>query len=367
MRVLFSSLGSYGHMLPLVPLARATADAGHDVTFATTTAMESTLSAAGLTAVATGVPIRDAFVQLGLADVAPADRARIPGIQESIQRAFGELLPAAYRADLLDVIGRERPDLVVAEAGNIGAMQAAAETGVPCVRHGIGRGITFEHMATELPHLDVYPPSMQDPEVLDLPGYRPLRPVSATADGPLPRIVEGDTTLPLVYVTLGTEFGSADVLDTIVRAIDTGDRRILVAAGPTIDASALAGYSELVEVATWVPQAAVIERAALVVHHGGAGTTLGTCAAGVPQLVVPQGADQFRNADAVVARGVGDQLLPAEVSVAIITDTVERLLLSDSPVRSACADVAAEIAAMPSPDEVAADLEALAASTHAVG
>ena len=362
MRVLFSSLGSYGHTLPLVPLARATADAGHDVVFATTTAMEPTLSAAGLTAVAAGIPIRDAFARQGLADVAPADRARIPGIQDTIQRAFGEILPGAYSADLLDVIGRGRPDLVVAEAGNIGAMQAAEEVGLPCVRHGIGRGLTFGHVAAELPHLDIYPPSMQDRDVLDLPGCRPLRPVSATADGPLPRIVDGGPTLPLVYVTLGTEFGNADVLDAIVRAVDTGDRRVLVAAGPTIDVAALAGYSDLVEVAAWVPQAAVVARAALVVHHGGAGTTLGTCTAGVPHLVVPQGADQFRNADAVVTRGVGEQLVPAEVSDATVADAVERLLVPDSAVRSACADVAAEIAAMPSPEAVAADLPGIVAA-----
>jgi UDP:flavonoid glycosyltransferase YjiC (YdhE family) len=203
---------------------------------------------------------------------------------------------------------------------------------------------------------------MQDPEVLDLPGYRPLRPVSATAGGPLPRIVDTDPSLPLVYVTLGTEFGSATVLDTIVRAVDTGDRRVLVAAGPTIDEASLRGYSDLVEVAAWVPQAAVVARAALVVHHGGAGTTLGTCAAGVPHLVVPQGADQFRNAEAVVTRGVGEQVLPADVTAATISGTVDRLLLPDNPVRSACADVATEIAAMPSPADVSADLPGIVAA-----
>lgn len=147
MRVLFSALGSYGHVLALVPLDRATADAGDDVTFATTTTLQPTLAGAGLTAVPVGVPIRDALVQLGLADVAPADRAQIPDIASSIQRASGEILPTAYRADLLDVIEHDRPELVVAEAGNIGAMQAAAVAGIPCVRHGIGRGLTFGHVA----------------------------------------------------------------------------------------------------------------------------------------------------------------------------------------------------------------------------
>ena len=46
-----------------------------------------------------------------------------------------------------------------------------------------------------------------------------------------------------------------------------------------------------------------------VVTHGGAGTTLGALAFGVPLLVLPQGADQYANAERVVAAGAGRQLL----------------------------------------------------------
>gem|GEM_PF-943165 len=35
MRVLFASLGTHGHTYPLLPLAAAARDAGHEVTFAT--------------------------------------------------------------------------------------------------------------------------------------------------------------------------------------------------------------------------------------------------------------------------------------------------------------------------------------------
>ncbi|MGZ8176816.1 glycosyltransferase [Williamsia sp. SKLECPSW1] len=362
MRVVFSSLGSYGHLLPLVPLARACGEAGHEVVFATTATMGAVLAAAGIADEPVGITIHDAFARLGIADVPPEDRARIPHIGETIGRAFGEVLPDAYRTDLLGLIDRDRPDLVVAEAGNIGAMQAAARAGVPCVRHGIGRGLTFGVAAEEVPHLDVYPPSMQDREVLDLPGYRPLRPVAHADGGDLPAIVGRRTGLPLVVITLGTEFSSARVLETAIRAVDTGDRRVVVAAGPAVDVAALTVRSDLVEVAAWVPQAEVVARADLVVHHGGAGTTLGTCAAGVPHLVLPQGADQFRNAEAVVARGVGDQILPAEASATRIADAVARLLPRDSAARTACTGVAAEIAAMPSPADVAADLPGLVAS-----
>ncbi|GAA2065388.1 glycosyltransferase [Williamsia deligens] len=363
MRVLFSALGSYGHTLPLIPLARATVAAGHDVVFATTSAMSDTLAAAGLSTRPAGTPIADAFARLGFADVPPAQRARTPGVGVVVQTAFGEILPDAFRRDLVTLIGADRPDLVVAEAGNIGAMQAAAETGVPCVRHGIGRGLTFGFVGAHLPHLDIYPASMQDRDVLDLAGYRQLRPVSYSPGGTVPDIVGRRTDLPLVYVTLGTEFSSAAVLDTVIRAVDTGTRRVLVAVGPAADAGALGTHSDLVEVAPWVPQAAVVARADLVVHHGGAGTTLGTCAAGVPHLVVPQGADQFRNAEAVVARNLGEEVLPDDATVLAIADAVDRLLLRDSAVRAASREVAQEIAEMPAPAEVAAELPAIAGAT----
>jgi UDP:flavonoid glycosyltransferase YjiC (YdhE family) len=77
-------------------------------------------------------------------------------------------------------------------------------------------------------------------------------------------------------------------------------------------------------------------------------------AAGVPQLFLPQGADQLANADAVAAAGAGLQLARDEVSADAIEDRARVLLAG------ACGDaarrVAAEIARMPSPAEVAARL-----------
>jgi UDP:flavonoid glycosyltransferase YjiC (YdhE family) len=47
MRVLFSSIGSVGHLFPLVPLAGALGDAGHDVAIATAETMRRSVVAAG--------------------------------------------------------------------------------------------------------------------------------------------------------------------------------------------------------------------------------------------------------------------------------------------------------------------------------
>jgi len=73
---------------------------------------------------------------------------------------------------------------------------------------------------------------------------------------------------------------------------------------------------------------------------------------GLPQLVVPQGADQFRNAEGGVAAGAALALAPTEARAESVRAAVERVLTDDG-LRSAAVRVAAEIAAMPAPDEVA--------------
>ncbi|HWD78533.1 MAG TPA: nucleotide disphospho-sugar-binding domain-containing protein, partial [Kribbella sp.] len=70
----------------------------------------------------------------------------------------------------------------------------------------------------------------------------------------------------------------------------------------------------------------------------------------LPQLVLPQGGDQFANSEAVAESGAGARLTPDEVTAEVITDRVAGLL-KDSSVHDAARAVAAEIAAMPSPAE----------------
>ena len=65
-----------------------------------------------------------------------------------------------------------------------------------------------------------------------------------------------------------------------------------------------------VHVHQYIPQELLLPHCAAVVTHGGAGSTLGALAFGLPLLVVPQGADHFYNADRVVAAGAAVQLMP---------------------------------------------------------
>jgi UDP:flavonoid glycosyltransferase YjiC (YdhE family) len=93
-----------------------------------------------------------------------------------------------------------------------------------------------------------------------------------------------------------------------------------------------------------------------VVSHGGSGTFLGALAEGLPQLCLPQGADQFLNAAACAQSGAGLSLVPGAATPARIADAVNRLL-TEPAFRERSAGLAGAIAAMPGADEVAKRLE----------
>ena len=134
---------------------------------------------------------------------------------------------------------------------------------------------------------------------------------------------------------------------------------MLVAAGPAVDVAQLGDVPGNVLVERWVPQARLMPHIDLLVHHGGSGTTLGALSTGVPQLVLPRGADQFVNAAAVHDSGAGARLLPDEADASAI-GAAARGLLADDRTRQVAGRISAEIAAMPAPEELAGRLPELA-------
>ncbi|WP_410607658.1 glycosyltransferase [Amycolatopsis sp. lyj-109] len=383
MRLLFTSLGSFGHTFPLVPLAVAARDAGHDVVFATSEDFLPQLTKAGLETAAAGLAIKDAFGQAFGEGGPPGPPGDIPRelLFPVVAKVFGELMPKRFVADLLPLFEHVRPDLVVSEAGNSGGAFAALKAGIPVVAHGFGRVSTGDPMTTQIrdairahgaslgievgedlafggPFVDICPESVQDTDFLARTLRVPLRPVGWSEPGELPPGVL-DKRRPLVYLTLGTAMGHAGVLTEAIAGLSGLDVDVLVATGPSLPEDALGEVPANVRLEAWVPQAALLPHVDLVVHHGGSGTTLGAFGAALPQLLLPQGADQFTNADAVVTAGVGDRLLGRGITAEAVAEKA-RHLLADTSVRDAARTLAAEVAAMPSPADVAAQLPAFA-------
>jgi hypothetical protein len=247
---------------------------------------------------------------------------------------------------LLDLYDRVQPDLVIHEMTNTGAAIAADLVGVRSIAFGLGLWNPFIpslyevaiadqadrwRSAGRIPgaletfpggYFDVMPPSMQLPG--PLPASRlPIRSVPWAPPGAVPAWLDAPATRPRVYLTLGTvSFGAVEVLRRAVLETAAHDVDVLVAVGPEGDPALLGELPSNVHTERFVPQADVLTRVDLVVHHGGAGTTLGAVANGLPQLILPQGADQPFNAAAIQRVGAGraltnDEQVPGAIGEAV--------------------------------------------------
>jgi MGT family glycosyltransferase len=164
-----------------------------------------------------------------------------------------------------------------------------------------------------------------------------------------------------VYVTLGTEFNKRpDVYRTILEGLAGEPWDVVVTIGLRGEPAVFGPQPDNVRIERWVPQSRLLPLAAAFVSHGGSGAMLGAIGAGVPMLAVPQGADQFLNADRIVASGMGRRLLPAEAERSGVRDAV-RALLDDPAYRTAARAVQATTLEMPPPDAVVPILERHAA------
>jgi UDP:flavonoid glycosyltransferase YjiC (YdhE family) len=94
----------------------------------------------------------------------------------------------------------------------------------------------------------------------------------------------------------------------------------------------------------------------MVICHGGAGTTLGALTLGVALLILPQSADQYVIGAQVASSGAGLRLIPPEVNVDSIRESVLDPLHRTS-YRRAARRIQAEIGAMHAPDDMVPVIE----------
>jgi UDP:flavonoid glycosyltransferase YjiC (YdhE family) len=108
----------------------------------------------------------------------------------------------------------------------------------------------------------------------------------------------------------------------------------------------------------YVPMSRLLPASDVVAFHGGSGTMLAAAAAGVPMVIVPLGADQPDNADRTEAAGIARAVALEGLSADAVRTALEAVL-GDPDYRSRAAAVAAEVAAMPSPEAAVTHLESL--------
>ena len=370
MRVLLSSIPQHGHLLPLLPLARALRAQGDEVAFLTGAGMQPVLSIEDIPLLPAG-PMPDA---LGKETVRRTGAN--PFVQPTPEAAAAFFVDARLDLGGKDALAAARafdPDLVVRERLDYVGPLVAADHGVPLATLAFGPAIpaplidfldaqarsayTARNLATpeDRWYLDTCPPSLQADGYQQPPAWHALRPEPhrGSVIMELPKASER----PRVLVTYGTFFNAPEKMGPVLRELSTVDAEIVVTLGLATEPSQ---YDVDPGRVTFVPFTALdtlLSGVNVVVTHGGAGTTLGSMARGIPMVITPAGADNFLNAAQVAAAGAGIALLPDQATPAATAEAV-RTVLAEFRYREAAASVAKEIAAMPAPAEVAAELRA---------
>jgi UDP:flavonoid glycosyltransferase YjiC (YdhE family) len=361
-RILLTAAPGAGHLFPLVPLAWALRSTGHDLLLATAGRAVALGAGAGLPTVdvAPGTDMNAVIAH------ATQGTGGFSGAGDAQERAI--VLFAALSRAMLDGLRRcaqdWQPHVVIYEGLHAAGAVVAAERGVPGVEHRIGWAAPPGHMVARMwPALT---PAAVVPVVATIgvapPGLSPVpdpgwsvRPVPYTGGAPVPDGVLTAPQLPRVLVTLGTvapQLGGAGIVGKLIEALVPEPVEQLVALGA--DPEVLGPLPPSVHAHRWVPLTVALPHCSVIVHHGGAGTSLAAIAAGIPQVVVPQGADQFLNADSMAQHGCA---IRSEDDPEMLRTAVRRALSGELDERVAA--LRDEAAAMPTPSAVAADLTSL--------
>lgn len=93
----------------------------------------------------------------------------------------------------------------------------------------------------------------------------------------------------------------------------------------------------------YAPFGTLLPKLGAFVHHGGIGSTSQALRAGVPQLIRPVAYDQFDNSARAVQLGVACELLPKQYSAHSAADALSHLM-SNSHIRERCKDTATQFA-----------------------
>jgi vancomycin aglycone glucosyltransferase len=325
MRVLLSVVGTRGDVQPVLALALCVREYGHDVHLCIPPNFIAWAGELGFTATSVGIEMR-----------APRPSGpTVKPIPDLIADQFESLLGATRQCDIiLGANAHQYAAPSVAELRGVPYVNVLyAPTALPAednvrswneraldrvnanrARLGLAAlGDVLRHIVTDHPWLATDPVLAPTSEAT---GMRVVQTGAWMFDDtrPLPRDLEEFLTAadPPVYVGFGSMPVAEGTSRILIEAARAAGRRVILSRG--WGGLTLAGTApDCIEIDD-VNHRALFGRVAIVVHHGGAGTTHAAARAGVPQVIVPMFGDQPFWAGRVRALGIGASILPTELS-----------------------------------------------------
>ncbi|GAB3833077.1 nucleotide disphospho-sugar-binding domain-containing protein [Dactylosporangium cerinum] len=405
MRVLFVTMPIVPHFYPMAALAWAFRAAGHDVRVAGQPAIHKVVTGAGLPAVSIGDgynPEEDMMTTLrslssGVEEIARFGMDDVLNLPDRLRRRFTEARIAPF-VRLAEVMARDlvafvefwKPDLIISDPLIFAAPIAAEISGVPLVRNLWGPDVIARmnfpgQSMTGMGHLqDWWPEDLVElyrsfnvkvrsnyaaasidpcPTSLQLPGVPnrvPMRYVPYNGSGVLPSWLTEHNDRRRVCVTWGTSTTrllgeSGFLVPQILDALRGVDVEVVLAIGEP-DRHLIAD-STGVRIVENLPLNLLLPTCSLLVHPGGAGTMLTAATLGVPQVILPQIADQHVNAAQLAATGAGVNIPPGSYQEGI--ETAIRECLSERRFNESARRLRRDMLGQPTPASVVEQLLAL--------
>jgi UDP:flavonoid glycosyltransferase YjiC (YdhE family) len=389
MKILFASSPGMGHVQPAIGLALAARKRGHKIAWATARDAAALLAAQSIDVFEAGAPL--VLCQTEYRARWP-ERLMLKGrdiAAHTFPRQFGNVIANSMLPGLERAIEYWKPDLIVSETGAVAAPLAARKFGVRQITHAFGLPMpasTLHATANEIAPLwqaagwdvpefaglydhgaiEISVPSLQAacPNPMLAKNARLQRPSSITA-GPNDQLPAGlceflnsQGKRPIIYVTFGTIFNQNASFSAALNAAAKVDALFVATTGSRDSTISTESLARNVWLGDYVPQSLLLPLCSVVVSHAGSGTLTGAISHGLSQLCLPQGADQFRNADALAQCGAGISLEGDDVSESSIANAIQKLL-DESSFRHNAEKLKHETGNMPTPDEVMVQLEAI--------
>jgi hypothetical protein len=374
MKILAVATPGAGHVNPMIPLIEAFLAQGDEVTVAAGEDPGGAVARTGAVFRQAGRGEMDWFadLQARVLHGLPGDGLAPERINHYfVPRLFAEVAAPDMIDEVVAIGGELGPDLVLFETYAFAGPLAAEVLGVPGFHHLISPMLPHEVMALAD---DAVSPIWRSFDCFT-PGYAgvyraitihitpPSLEGQAIPDGetlamrpaPLPATAPALSDPPCVYLTLGTLLGNVEVFRTAIAGLAGESVEVVVTVGADIDPAVLEPVPANTRVERYIPQAELLPRCSAIIHHGGSGTMYGSLAHGVPQVVLPQGADNFVNGELLARCGAGVMIGPDALTPEAVRDAV-RLVRETPSYRETCRRLAAEIAALPEPGEVARTL-----------
>jgi UDP:flavonoid glycosyltransferase YjiC (YdhE family) len=331
-RVLITTAAALGHFHPLAAIASNLREQKVPVKFASSPDFCRQIKAAGFEAVPCGMD----WQSRDLAETWPEFRL-VPRHERNSwinSVLWARCLPEAMIPDLVRVVADWAPSVILSGRAELAGPTVGELVGVPYASASAGRVIGLDEFISEtsrgrndlrrelgLPpdptgsslyrnlYLNFIPKIFLPARSAALSTTLDLRPPEF--DDPVAGAPEWLLELgprSVIYVTLGSILGEVrtEAFHALIGAVRDLGYTVVVTVGHRGEAGGLAARFPGVHVTTYIPQRHILERAALVVCHGGINTLLGALSHGVPVLVVPtEQSDQRGNAERCVELGVG--------------------------------------------------------------